>query len=324
MNYILEQDAAFFTTKPGLLFNRANIGGIDYKGGQHYRSKNPPVGVTFELFIKDEGGKVKDNRPEVNNDLPHYPNTEQLQAEDWEESGYLLFEVANSAGDKVARFTRKDRSGIERFTWNGKYSSTAETSTNAEPKTNPSTTTFVLPGTYEISVFRSTNGVLTELIAGHAFEVNHLYDYESIDMEFNQEVDRVYATSNEVMSRFNKLSDELTELRAGLRNTPGTSMEDLNAARTIALSLKQLGLLINGNRSLTKREVETASSLGDVMGLLAWGAWNHRGAPTGTMKNLLEDAKMMISDAQTQLDNINESVHALEAKAKAQGVPYWD
>ena len=55
-----------------------------------------------------------------------------------------------------------------------------------------------------------------------------------------------------------------------------------------------------------------------------WGAWNHRGTPTGTMKNLLEDAKMMISDAQTQLDNINESVHALEAKAKAQGVPYWD
>ena len=51
---------------------------------------------------------------------------------------------------------------------------------------------------------------------------------------------------------------------------------------------------------------------------------SHRGAPTGTMKNLLEDAKMMISDAQTQLDNINESVHALEAKAKAQGVPYWD
>jgi hypothetical protein len=60
------------------------------------------------------------------------------------------------------------------------------------------------------------------------------------------------------------------------------------------------------------------------MGLLAWGAWNHRGMPTGTMKNLLEDAKMMISDAQRQLDNINESVQALEAKAKAQGVPYWD
>ena len=57
---------------------------------------------------------------------------------------------------------------------------------------------------------------------------------------------------------------------------------------------------------------------------MTWGAWNHRGAPTGTMKNLLEDARMMISDAQTQLDEIIESVDALKEKAKAQGVPYWD
>lgn len=57
---------------------------------------------------------------------------------------------------------------------------------------------------------------------------------------------------------------------------------------------------------------------------MTWGAWNHRGAPTGTMNNLLEDARLMISDAQTQLDKIIESVDALEEKAKAQGVPYWD
>lgn len=324
MNYILEQDAAFFTTKPGMLFNRANVGGIDYKGGQHYRSKNPPRGVTFELFIKDKGDKVKDRRPEASNDLPHYPNTEQLQAEDWEESGYLLFEVSTLEGEKVARFTRKDMSGIERFTWNGKYSSTAEISSRNEPNTNPSTTTFVLPGTYVISVYRSTNGVLSELIKGHSFEVNHLYNYENIDMEFNLDVDRAYAKSNAVMSKFNELGNELTELRAGLRNTPGTSIVDLTSARAIEVTLNQLGLLLNGNPSLTKREVESAPSLGDVIGLLTWGAWNHRGAPTGTMNNLLEDARLMISDAQTQLDKIIESVDALEEKAKAQGVPYWD
>ena len=42
------------------------------------------------------------------------------------------------------------------------------------------------------------------------------------------------------------------------------------------------------------------------------------------MNNLLEDARLMISDAQTQLDEIIESVDALKEKAKAQGVPYWD
>ena len=53
LNYVLEQEAAFFSTKPGLLFQRANIGGMGYKGGQHYRSKNPPMGVTFQLHLAE-------------------------------------------------------------------------------------------------------------------------------------------------------------------------------------------------------------------------------------------------------------------------------
>ena len=69
LNYVLEQQAAFFSTKPGLLFQRANIGGMDYKGGQHYRSKNPPMGVTFQLHLAEGATRVKDARPEANNEL---------------------------------------------------------------------------------------------------------------------------------------------------------------------------------------------------------------------------------------------------------------
>ena len=324
MNYILEQDAAFFSTKPGLLFNRANIGGMDYKGGQDYHAKNPPVGVTFELYITEKASRVKDDRPEAKEDLPHYPRLEQLRNEDWEESPYLLFTVKDSSGTEVARFTRSDASGIQRFTWNGKFSSTASINENGEPKTKPSTTTFVLPGTYTMNVDRSTNGVLTSLIENHQFEVNHLYNFEDIDMDFNRSIDALYASSNRIYAAYNRLEKDLNALRAGLRNTPGTSLEDLTAARGIDLELKKLSILLKGDKTRSKREMESAASLNDVVGLLAWSAWNHRGAPTGTMINAKEDALLMIEDAQIALDRIGESVEALKEKATTQGVPFWD
>jgi peptidoglycan hydrolase CwlO-like protein len=171
---------------------------------------------------------------------------------------------------------------------------------------------------------RSTNGELKELISDHEFEVNHLYNYEEIDYEFNAKIDEVYAEANRIEYEFNELKDELNELRAGFRNTVGASTTDLQAARGIDVKLKELSLLLNGDPSRTKREMETVPSLGDVVGILAWGAWNHRGAPTGSMKNMLEDAQAMIKDAAMALESIEEQIDKLEEKAQNQGVPYWD
>lgn len=324
MNYVLNQEAAFFSTKPGLLFNRANIGGIDYKGGQEYRAKNPPMGITFELYISQAAKRVKENRPEEKEDLPHYPTVEQLRDEDWEETPYLLFSVKDSTGIEVARFTRGDFSGLQRFTWNGRYSSVANINKRGEPKTNPSTTTFVLPGSYTIDVYRSTNGVVTTLIEGHSFEVNHLYNYEDIDMDFNRSVDQLLASSNRVVHTFESLQRDLNEIRTGLRNTPGGSLEDLVVARGIDIELKKVGVLINGDATRKKRELESSASLNDVVGLLSWSAWNHRGAPTGTMRNAQEDAKLMIADITAALVRIEASIESLKEKAVKQGVPYWD
>ena len=125
-------------------------------------------------------------------------------------------------------------------------------------------------------------------------------------------------------ARYTELKEDLNKLRAGIRNTPGASLEDLTLARTIDLQLKELGVLLNGDASRTKREFETAGSLSDVTGLLAWGAYNHRGAPTGTMRDMKEDAEAMIRDASAELDKIDAQLEELETKAREQGVPYWD
>ena len=88
--------------------------------------------------------------------------------------------------------------------------------------------------------------------------------------------------------------------------------------------MNQIGILLYGDKSKSKREIETAPSLEARMGLLAWGAWNHRGAPTGTMKNLLQDIKKMTEDALHELKKIQKEIDAMKEKASQQGVPYWD
>lgn len=101
-------------------------------------------------------------------------------------------------------------------------------------------------------------------------------------------------------------------------------MEDLSTARSLDVQLKEVGVLLKGDATRSKREYETAPSAQDAVGLLAWGAFNHRGAPTGTMKQLKEDAEAMLADAEKALAEIDEAMDALEAKAVEQGVPFWD
>ena len=180
LEYVLNQENAFFTTKPGLLFRRANIGGVDYKGAQYYTAKNPKVGVTFEWNTSLSAVKVKDKRPEADENLPHYPSLDQLREEDWEEKAYFLFEVTDSSGTPVARFTKGDSKGIQRHTWDGRMSSTSTSSTKGEPITEAYGTSFVMPGTYYISMQRSTNGSLETLVDKHEFKVNHLYNLSLI------------------------------------------------------------------------------------------------------------------------------------------------
>ena len=104
----------------------------------------------------------------------------------------------------------------------------------------------------------------------------------------------------------------------------GASTTDLEATRGIDVKLKELSLLLNGDASRTKREMETAPSLSNIIGILSWGAWNHREAPTGSMVNMLEDAQAMLKDAESTLESLKQQIDKLKEKARVQGIPYWD
>lgn len=324
LNYILEQEAAAFSTKPAMLFNRSDIGGIDYKGKQYYRAKNPDMGITFDVYIKEGAAKVKDARPEADETRPHYPTLDQLREESWEEKAYLLFTIHDSEGKEVARFTKADFKGHKRLVWDGRYNTRSSIRTGGEPMTNAGTSTFVMPGKYALDVYRSTNGQLEQLISGHEFSVNHLYNYEDIDVNFNLAVDSLYAMTNALEHEHKELKEELTKLRAGIRSTPGADLSAMSELRELDVQLKRIGVLLYGDGLRTKYEVESPSGLDDVVGLLAWGAWNHRGKPTGSMSNMLDDGKAMAADALKALKEIDEKLDAIEDKAREQGVPYWD
>lgn len=317
-------EGSFFATKPGLLYNEANIGGIGYKGGQYYRAQNKPVGVTFTYYLEKAAKRSKDDRPKADVSLPHYPNLEQLKSEDWEEKPYLLFSISDSTGREIVRFTKPDAQGIQRFTWDGKMSSKRRINAQGDPITSPSSSYFVSPGTYTITGWRSTNGTLTKVLPDHRFEVNHLYMSEEIDPEFNASVDQLYANYERLHIKQRSLETKLTKLKAGVRNTPGASLGVLDSLRSVETTLKSVNELFNGDQTRAKREYEYAPGVSDRISLLAWGAWNHRGAPTGTMKEQYNTVEALLARIDSQLESITESVERMEEQIRDQGVPYWD
>lgn len=317
-------EGAFFATRPGLLFRQASIGGTDYKGAQYYKASNPEVGVTFTYYLKESAKRAKDARPKADETVPHYPSLDQLRAEDWEEKPYLLFEISDSTGTPIARFTRNDGKGVTRFTWDGKFSSRNGISKKGEPLTKPGSSYFVPPGTYSITAWRSANGQLSTVLPEHRFAVHHLYAAEGTSLEFNDQVDQLNAKLNATTHRYGELKEGLERAMAGLRNTPGTGIDLLQSLQQWRLALLEVERELDGDQVRSSREYETPPSLKSRVGLLTWGAWNHRGAPTGTMSQQFEAAEQALKDVNEQLDLLEAALEELTTQIRDLGVPYWD
>ena len=313
-----------FNITPGLLYNKAYIGGTDYKGAQYYTAKNAPVGVTFSYYLPNAAAKVKDARPEANEEMPHYPSLDQLRAEDREESAYLLFIIKDSNGKEVSRFTRGDGTGLQRTTWDGKVTSSYYISTSGAPKTGNYGAYFVAPGDYTVTVMRSTNGLVEPLIGEKKFTVKHLYNPEGIDAEFNDMVNEISTSSMSIESRFKKLEERHAELSAGFRNIPNANLAHLNSMRSIANDLADVKVQLEGDNTRKSREFEAVDGLYGRLGLLRWAAWNHRGAPTGTMQEQADVCQKIIQELDAALRKIEAELHELEQKARNSGVPVFN
>ncbi len=315
---IIEKQAHIFPVKDGLSFMESSplgYGGVGFQGASYYAESNPATGVDFNIYIKKSPKSLKSKRKKEekekikNNENPNYPSAEELRAEDREEGSYLIFTIKDDTGTEIVRFTKSYSSGINRINWDGRLSSNAYLSTNGKPQTNPYGANLALPGKYSLSIHSSINGNISSLITDHDFKINWLEENSLMAkdrlglVQFQSDLEEARRKIRAISSFKNGLKNQITDLKANARNTPGADLKLLERLRKLEYSIAEIEQKLNGDKSLSKRNYDTPPSLMNRMNNAVWNSYYSTSEPTGEQKK--------------NLKIVNEEIEALHFELKA-------
>lgn len=342
---VVAAEATMFPVRPALLFLQdAPLGGSDegFQGASHFFTENPPVGATFTYHLRD---RVRTQRAErqareqrlnrAGADVP-FPGWDSLKAEAEEEAPSVEVEITDASGAVVSRFDGGSSQGTNRVTWNLRWPSMTPVSGSGggggrggrgggggSGGSGP----YVVPGTYNVQLFRRVRGERTALTEPTAFEVTLLPNatLTPADREravaFQREaqaLQRVVLAANAVMA---ETSDRLDALqRAVDQVTTATTLD----AQVRAASAKLRGIReqLSGDNTPRRYSEPTYTSLVGRMGTAA-SFGNTLGGPTGTQRRQLEIVAAEFPAVHAALKAFVETdLPALEAAAEAAGAPW--
>lgn len=331
---VLEKDAYFFETEEALIFIEAQPLGYSrsgFLGSSYFLADNPPTGAVFRYYIKEVPSSLKSERQKKEKEIRkedgqvEYPSLEQLHAEDREEKSYLLFIIKDAAGNEINRFTKAAGTGLQQAVWNGRYTSKTGVSTGSEPLTNGGTANLAPTGQYSVDIYMSENGVLNSLGISQTFELkwlnnNTLVTNQPAELQaFQKEAEQWRMKLSALQSYQRELQDVVGKLKAVARSTPGVDLGLLDSLRLVELELIEYRVKLNGDQSLSKRNVDAPPSLSSRMSTVAWTSYSSTSAPTGTQKTNFEIAKEEYAELRQDYLKVGKHIDAIRGELEKQG-----
>ena len=281
--------------------------GKTFQGESYFTTPNPEIGAVITYYVKDKLKTLKEERVEREKELIKnkqnvpYPSAEEMRAEDNEEKPYLLFTISDAEGKVVRKIKRNVSTGLSRFTWDLRYDSQSPVSLKEKkPRSIYEGYDFgrmALPGKYTLSMSQVYRGQVSELTEPIGFslkflEINKQMSYDRTAVEaFASDAAKLrnkVGKVNKVQNEFVKRSKYLKQAVITTPSAPNSWIEDLTK---IQEHLYELGIKLYGDRSLSKREFETAPSINGRIGLVVYNLWRTTSAPTATQRQQYEIAK---------------------------------
>ncbi len=335
------QNAHMFPVKDALMFVDARpLGGKGKanQGDNLYAAPNPPIGAKFTYYLGDTLKTLKEKRLEKEKELvkedkdTHYPSKERLRKEDREEKPYLLFTVYNDNMKPVRKIKQKDpKQGIHRVVWDFRHApKTAIKLKEKDPGRygEPDRGPLALPGTYYVTMHKVENGEPTLLTDTTKFECEWLKnltlpakDKKQL-LAFQEKVEKLRRAVEASKKVKQDLDKRLKHIEKAVETSPELSIDLLQEVEAAEDELYKADTMIFGDKTLAKRQFPTTESISGRVGRIIWSLWRARSAPTGTARDLYEDAGKGFEEARNQLKTVEAQVEELENKLKDQETPY--
>jgi len=313
--------------------------GKAFQGESFFTAENPPFGATFTYYLKEELKSRKAKRQESERETQKkggevsLPPLSELSAEEEEEAPVAIFTVTDSSGRVVRRLTGPITAGVQRVTWDLRYAPTA-----LPPPPNPETENpfeegpggpLVMPGTYQVALFKRVNGVMTSIGLPQTFQVvvegqeRMAPADRSALVEFQQKVARLQRAVQGALEAANALRPRFVAIRRALLETPAAPERLLDDAA--ALEKRNNGILraLRGDQALRQRNVNLPPSINERVNEIVGSQRMSTARPTQTQINQYAAAAQEFETALGQLRQLIESDLArLEKQMEAAGAPW--
>ncbi len=271
----LEKEAHLFRVKDALMFNYA--GNQDNQGQTYYTAPNPDYGAVFTWYLKEAPRSQKARRQEAEKKLQKegkpipQPTWRELELENIEEQAHLIFTIRDADGNVVRELTRSPGKGINRTTWDLRYSMPSVTRVTG--KFSPVETgggggrrggfgggIMVMPGAYSVEMALWENGVTRHLAGPVKFTAKKLDNVTLPAANYADNIDfaRKVSTLSVAMTGTDRLTTELASrvenIKQAIYSTPGAGQELMDKARKTAAELEEIRFAMNGVEAKASQE----------------------------------------------------------------------
>lgn len=337
---LMKKDAHIFPIKDALMYvDSRPLGnrGKSSQGESFYTAENPPLGAVFTFLMTDTLRTLKETRQKKEKKLKKagtaipFPSPAAIRAEDNEEKPYLLFTVRDEKDIVVRKIKSKPMNGINRVVWDFRYTAASpiklkedKVGRYGEAASGP----LALPGNYTVSMSKSVNGVITELVGPQKFLCVKLNN-TSLPAKDNAELLKFENTVNELRRAVlatrkvkSEMDNRLAHIKVAVRSAPEVPIEMMAEIKALEKEMQAINLKLNGDRSLSKRQFETAPSISDRVEIIIWSMWRATTSPTKSNMDSYNVAAEEFAPLLEQLKGVVSKVEGIEAKLENFKAPF--
>lgn len=243
---LLSGTSMLFPVKDALMYNRSNSSFANSQGASFFTAPNPAYGATFTYYLKEAPKTLRQKRQEAERKAERekqpirYPTMEELRAESEETPPAVVFTIADSEGKIVRRLTSNAGAGMQRATWDLRYTPPSLPvqppggGQGGGPTPPPEAGAgfgfggpqgpLVMPGKYTVTMALRVNGTSTPIAGSQVFNVTVEGREKMTDAErqllaefqlkvaaLQRSVGAAIAAANEAKSRIGQLKRSAAE-----------------------------------------------------------------------------------------------------------------
>jgi len=338
---VADQDATLFPVKDPWLYVEGDLWDGREKGSmgaEFFSAPNPPFGAVFTYHLGDEletrskARRAAELEVEKEGGDTPYPSWDTLRDEDREEDPSVLLVVRDSAGNVVRQVTGETEAGLHRTAWD--LRGPAPEPVALEPPefvaywASPPRGPFVVPGEYSVTLAKRQDGQLVELGGPESFTVKPLLlspetsDDPASVRAFQRKAGELYRAVQGAVARSAELDNRIAHLKAALRDTPAATEADEQALREIEAKLADIGIALEGDKTVSSRNEPVAWSISQRAGIVYQQLLDTRSPVPGLYETSYAIAASEFEPVLRNLQAVSRDLSALEKRLELMGAPW--